>query len=314
MKAVKRKAQELQPGLELAKTADLSPQEAKQAEKLERRKLYPVPPDAAANFRPAIGKELVEHALQASAAKRANQGQQEKPSGAESRVADSSEAERLDSAPQDRRSSFEGESNPVKNSAQGKMTSNSTTSLQLGSSRDALRTPIAKRAASADNLAAENTPAEAHDKPTAESAKETQSPTATTGKSSARPDAVSRLHGNDRQLKDEGGSLSLESEAAAAPAEEPAKAVAEQKHVEQTSEGRRNSSEGSETSVTPTPEQRRDTALKVGHTCTSRSTYGYSRAAAICLSLPPCLHRERCAFRAPATFFVHSLYMRDLPK
>ena len=283
MKAVKPKAQELQPGLEVAKTADLSPQEAKQAEKLERRKLYPVPPDAAANFRPAVGKELVEHALQASAAKRAIQGQQEKPCSAESRVADSPEAERLDIAPQDRRISFEGESNPVKNSAQGNKTSNSTTSLQLGSSRDALRTPVAKKAASADNLAAKNAPAEAQDKP-AESAKETQSPTETTGKSSARPEAVSRLQGNDKQLKDEGESLSLESEAAAAPAEEPAKAVAEQKHVEQPSEGRRNSSEGSETSATPTPEQRRETALKVGDTCTLRSTYGYNCAAAICLT------------------------------
>lgn len=46
------------------------PQAAKLAEKEERRKHYPVPPEAAANFRPAVGRELVEHALKQSAAKR----------------------------------------------------------------------------------------------------------------------------------------------------------------------------------------------------------------------------------------------------
>ena len=46
------------------------PQAAKLAEKEERRKHYPVPPEAAANFRPAVGKELVEHALRQSAAKK----------------------------------------------------------------------------------------------------------------------------------------------------------------------------------------------------------------------------------------------------
>ena len=46
------------------------PQAAKLAEKEERRKHYAVPPEAAANFRPAVGKELVEHALKHSAAKK----------------------------------------------------------------------------------------------------------------------------------------------------------------------------------------------------------------------------------------------------
>lgn len=46
---------------------------AKLIEKEERRKLYPVPPEAAANFRPAVGKELVEQATQASAARRSKQ-------------------------------------------------------------------------------------------------------------------------------------------------------------------------------------------------------------------------------------------------
>lgn len=73
MQGSKKPKPETQPGLQLATEGGLSPQASKQAEKVERRKRYPVPPEAATNFRPAVGKELVEHALQASAAKRAKQ-------------------------------------------------------------------------------------------------------------------------------------------------------------------------------------------------------------------------------------------------
>lgn len=58
-------------GLDLASSAEQKAQQSKEAEKAERRKAYPVPPEAAANFRPAVGRELVEHAMQISAAKRA---------------------------------------------------------------------------------------------------------------------------------------------------------------------------------------------------------------------------------------------------
>lgn len=62
-----------QASLDLASTSASKPR-SKEDEKAERRKLYPVPPEAAANFRPAVGRELVEHALQVSAAKRLTQG------------------------------------------------------------------------------------------------------------------------------------------------------------------------------------------------------------------------------------------------
>ena len=61
--------------MDVASNSGFNLQYTKLAEKAERRKAYPIPPDAATNFRPAVGKDLVEHAMQASAEKRAKQDQ-----------------------------------------------------------------------------------------------------------------------------------------------------------------------------------------------------------------------------------------------
>ena len=263
------KAQELRPGLELATSGDRISQEAKEAEKLERRKLYPVPPDAAANFRPAVGKELVEHAMQVSAAKRAElarTGQGSGPGKKEAKAAGGQQFERTTLAGQEGGSSLEVRSNATNQPvAQEGRTSNPTTSLQLGSSRETLRSPHAETHSKAVEKPAERrSPAPAVEK-AADSAVEAQSSTHSQAKPLRRVDPVIEEQIGDRHALDEAKAQSAVP-ASTAAAGELSQAVAEENGSQQSGERRQNSSDASETSAVPTPEQRRDTALKVSHT------------------------------------------------
>ena len=72
---VDSQGKELQPcpGIQHASASSAKLAKIAEKEKEERRKLYPVPPEAAANFRPAVGRELVEQAIQAALARRSKQ-------------------------------------------------------------------------------------------------------------------------------------------------------------------------------------------------------------------------------------------------
>ena len=268
MQAPKTKAQELQPEVELATTGQQSPQEAKEAEKAERRKLYPVPPDAAANFRPAVGRELVEHAMQASAAKRAKAGhavQVKECQNQETKAAGGQQSERTTSSGQDGRSSFDVRNALTKQpAAQESRTSNPATSLQLGSSREALRSPHTEthnKGAPTEKPAERRASAPALEKAT-DPAGEAQSATDSQGKPLRRVDPVFEAQSTDKLALDKAQTQSAGSDSTAA-AGELRQAVAEDANVQESGEKRRDSSDSSGTPAIPTPVHRRDAALKV---------------------------------------------------
>ncbi len=256
--------QELQPGLELALAADKNPQEAKQAERFERRKLYPIPPDAATNFRPAVGKELVEHALQISAAKRAKASQAVAPQHAsENETAHRLQAEGASIGSTGRRhSADERVAGSRKPTDQGVAVSNPSTSLQLGSSREALRLPARElaKASEADRSAERKVPALA-DERGADSAVGDLSGEGQT-KSPAKDDGVSEVQKVDEAMRHEAEGEPAQSDSIRATGG-IGQAKADGKETEDARKQKTAASELHEASAVPTPEQRRDKALKV---------------------------------------------------